>query len=75
MQRTHPVYDVNIFIRRTMGKKKKESFCGDTFNSLEKIDTKFKWSKAYSWCLDLPSEDATSKHLKTIGLVKSGCMP
>ena len=57
-----------------VAKKKKESFCGDTFNSLEKIDKVFHRSKAYSWYSNLPIEDISSKNLKDIGLVKSRCM-
>ena len=56
------------------GKKKKDTFHGDTFNSLEKIDKEFHWCKEYSWYLDLPVEDTSSKHLRYIGLVKVECM-
>ena len=74
MQRSRPIYDVGICISKMAGKKKKESFCGHTFKYLENKDKDFCWSKAYSWYSDLPAEDTTSKHLKTIRLVKVGCI-
>ena len=57
------------------GKKKKKLFCGDMFNSLENTDKEFHWSKAYSGYSNLPVDDTSSKHLRSIGLVKARCMP
>lgn len=57
-----------------VGKKKKYSLCGYTFNSLEKTDKEFHYTKAYKWYLDLCGEDIAFRHLRTIGLVKVGCM-
>lgn len=57
------------------GKKKKELFFRDTFNSFANTKKYFHWSKAYNWHSYLCVEDITLKHLRTIGLVKIGCMP
>ena len=56
------------------GKKQKDSSCGYTFTSLEKIDKEFQWYKEYNWYSDISIEDVASKYLKTIGLVKVRCM-
>lgn len=45
------------------------------FNSLVKTNKEFHQSKVYSWYTDLHAKDVASKHLKTIGSVKIGCMP
>ena len=57
-----------------VGKRKKEPLCGDTFNSLAKIDKEFHWSKAYSWYSNSSADDKYSNHLKTTSLVKARCM-
>lgn len=64
-----------ICIRNMEDKKMKDPFCGDTSNSLAKVDIEFHWSRAYHWYSELRPEDVSSKCLRIVGLVKVGCIP
>lgn len=65
---------MGIHIHKMDSKKNQEPFCGDTLNSLAKIDREFHWSRAYSWYSNLLVEDVFGKRLKASGIVKVGCM-
>ena len=54
-----------------VSRKKIEPFCGDTYNSLAKIDKDFHWSKEYGRYLGLPVEKKCSNCLWIIELAKS----
>ena len=60
--------------RKMVGKKKKEPFSGDMFNSLDKTNKEFHQYKSYSWYSYFLVEETYSKHIRTIGLVKVGCI-
>lgn len=44
-------------------------------NSLANTNKEFHWLRAYNWSSNLHVEDISSKNLRTIALVKVGCMP
>ena len=55
-------------------RRKKEPFYGDTYNSFDKTNRNFHWSKEYSWYSGFLVDDKSSSHPWMTELTRASCM-